>query len=333
MKINFIGSFSSGYVGETADENHLANELEYLGHNVKRIPRDIWKAHVDAKTPGHQWPEITLDLKADINIICKWHHFDKSDYIEILRHRSKAPVLYWVWDYMFYNDELPGFHREMVKEADLYLSNEFGVKDEFYKDVNFYYFPFDCADVAIDRVTSERKYDVAFFGSYLDQGDRSSWLPEINQQHPVKIFSWNHEEWKKRGFDVEPAVYGQDFAKRISECKIILGFNVNDHCWGYWSNRVGKVLCTGGFLLQRYVPGMELFLRDGVEYFSSIEEASEKIDYFLTHNSERNRIADRGYEIGRDRFTSRARVKELDILMRRYLKGGLNYKPPKFHEY
>lgn len=320
MKINFVGSFTTGYVGEVADETHLCNELEYIGHEVKRIPRDIWKAYVDGQ---NNWPDITDSLKADINVICKWHHFDSEDYVNVLRHRSEAPVFYWVWDYMW-DQGVPPFNMEMAKAADLYLSNEAGVFKKYYKDVNAYYFPFDVSDANLDKVVADKKYKVAFFGSYLGQGDRTKWLPEINKAWPVKIFSWNWEEWKNRGFDAEPAVWGMEFAKKVAETKVILGFNVNDHCWGYWSNRVGKVLTTGGFLLQRYVPGMELFLRDGAEYFSSVDECVRKINYFVEHNQERQRIADRGYEIGRDRFTSRARIKELVILIDRYLKGGLS---------
>lgn len=326
MKINFVGNFASGYVGEVADETHITNEIEYLGNQVKRIPRDIWKAHVDSdSTSGHQWPELTNDLKADINIICKWDAFNKEDYIQTLRHRSEAPVFYWVWDYMYYNG-MPEWHMRMAKTADLYLSND--IKSPHYKDMlNLYYFPFDVSDNAIDKIYAQKKYDVTFFGSHLAQGDRIEWLTEINKATPIKVFSWNFEEWQKLGFDAEPPVWGQNFAQRVAESKIILGFNVEDHCWGYWSNRVGKVLSTGGFLLQRYVPGMELFLRNGCEYFSSIEEANKKIKYYLEHNTERERTAQRGYEIGRDKFTSRARVKELMILCDRYIKGGFNESP------
>ncbi len=324
MKINFIGSFTTGYVGETADETHLANELEFMGHDVNRIPRDIWKAFADGSEGAR--PGVTDHLKADINIIAKWHHFNSEDYINILRHRSEAPVFYWVWDYMCDdNPESPGiigWHEEMVAASDLYLGND--VRNPLYsKHKNAYYFPFDVSDYNLDKINGvDKKIKVGFFGTWLEQGDRSTWLPEINRDYPITVFSWNHEEWTKRGFEAYPAVWGNEFAQKVAECKIILGFNVNDHSWGYWSNRVGKVLTTGGFLLQRYVPGMELFLRDGAEYFSSVVEAKRKINYYLEHNTLRQKIADRGYEIGRERFTSRARIRELSILMDRYLKGG-----------
>jgi spore maturation protein CgeB len=177
----------------------------------------------------------------------------------------------------------------------------------------------DVSDKNFDRVILPKKYDVTFFGSCVGQGDRIAWLKEINKQVPIQVFGWNNEGWLREEINAEPPVYGQAFVQKVAESKIILGFNVNDHTWGYWSNRVGKILTLGGFLLYRYVPGMELFLRDGVEYFSSPNEAVEKIKYYLEHEDEREKIAQRGYEIGRDRFTSESRVKELCILIDRFI--------------
>ena len=172
--------------------------------------------------------------------------------------------------------------------------------------------------------TVEKVYDVTFFGSWLDQGDRREWLTEINKTTPIKVFSWNYKDWPKE-FNAQPAVYGIEFNQKVAESKIVLGFSVEPNCWGYWSNRVGKTLLAGGFLLYQYAPGMELFLRDGVEYFSSIEEAREKIDHFLIADIEREEVARKGRKIA-ERFSSKARVKDLMILCERYLKKGAKWQ-------
>lgn len=327
MKINFVGNYGYGYVGEKSDETILARDIETSAHQVNKIPRDIWKAHCDGLNDPN-WDQYLNNLKSDINIITKWSHFDSDRYINILREKSGAKVLYWLWDYTDFPTEYVNndWHRIMCKASDLYLTNEGGdipyMKAAGIKAV---YFPFDVSDGQFDRIVGVNKiYDLVFFGSCVGKGDRIEWLTEINKIHPVTIFSWNHEEWKKRGFDRSyPAVYGDEFAYKVCQSKIMLGFSVEPHCWGYWSNRVGKVLTAGGFLLYQYAPGMELFLKDGAEYFSSIQEANEKIEYYLAHDKEREDIAERGYKIGRNRFTSQARVKELLILIERYLKGGL----------
>ncbi len=319
MKVGFIGNFQRGYVGETSDETHLCREIESLGHTVYRIPRDEWREHV---IQGLKYVNVPEGVTFDCVILCKWHHFYSEVFAEKAREKYKCPCFYFVWDMM--NDNgIPDWHRQMIMGADLYLGNDvrsyanLGIPSQ-----KLYYFPFDASDKMFDKVEADKKYPVAFFGSYMKKGDRVEWLKEINKVHSVKIFSWNHEEWVKDGFDAEPAVYGQDFVQKVAESIIILGFNVDDHCWGYWSNRTGKVLTLGGFLLYRWVPGMELFLRDGAEYFSNPSEAIEKIDYYLTHKEERDKIAERGYRIGRDRFTSQARIKELMILIERYLAGA-----------
>lgn len=321
MIINFVGNFQNGYVGEVGDATHLAREMEALGHTVRRIPQDEWREHV---LDGKDYPNVPKDLTADANLICKWHHFYDGRFIDRLRIDSGvAPVFYWVWDYMW-DQGVPDWHMSMIQTADLYLGND--VFHPAYKLTrNKYYFPFDVADeeIAIDNseMKLEKIYDTAFFGSWIGQGDRQEWLKEINKTNPIKVFSWNHDEWPEE-FDVEPAVYGNDFAEKVAQSKVVLGFSVEPNSWGYWSNRAGKILTMGGFLLYQYAPGMELFLRDGVEYFSTIEEAREKIDHYLIADTEREQIARRGHEIGLERFTSSARAKELLILMERYLKKG-----------
>lgn len=319
MIINFVGNFKSGYVGEVADQTHLAREIRALGHTVREIPQDEWREYVIEKHPVKKYPNIPINMVADINIITKWHHFYDGSFISDLRSLSgNAPVLYWVWDYMDDNG-IPDWHIRMVQESDLYLSND--VRNGKYTKGKSYYFPFDVSDRIYDRTVGVHKiYDVVFFGSHLGQGDRIRYLENIRKYINPVIFSWNWQEWKNKGFDSHPPVYGDEFAYKVCQSKIILGFSVFPGCWGYWSNRVGKVLTSGGFLLQQYAPGMELFLRDGCEYFSDVYELREKIDYYLIADTERELIAERGYKIGRESFTSQARIRQLMILIERYLR-------------
>ena len=319
MIINFVGLFNQPSItGEVSDETHIARELEELGHTVNRVPRDIWKAYCDGEQ-NEAWEDLLPDKKADINLIAKWPHFNDGKYIHILS--GGAPVFYWIWDYMP-NPDIPQWHKEMVKAADLYLSGELGIFGR-YREIGGrpYYFQMDVCDGDIPTFNNlEKVYDVIFTGSCIDQGHRKEWLQEINKQIPVKIFAWNHEEWQKLGFDASPAVYGEEYNKVIAQSKIVLGFNVEPNCWGYWSNRVGKVLRAGGFLLQEYAPGMETLLPLYAEdYFSSPEEAIEKIKLYL--GDERLRKG-REAQSGGGWFTSRVKVHKLAILMERYLKVG-----------
>ena len=165
-------------------------------------------------------------------------------------------------------------------------------------------------------------HNVVFTGSYLGQGHRIEWLKKINEVIPVTVYSWNHEEWKKIGItDVHPAVYGDEYNKLVSGSRITLGFSVEPNCWGYWSNRVGKVLQTGGFLLQEFAPGMETQLSSSVEYFNSPEEAIEKIKYWLDEENSLKLDMIKANNRDISKMTSKHRISQLIILCERYLKG------------
>lgn len=322
MIINFVGLFNQpGYVGEISDETHISRELKSIGHEVRMIPRDEWREYVIENSPKGKYKNVPVDLKSDINLIAKWPHFYDGSFIYQLQEASGAPVFYWVWDFM--DDQgIPEWHVKMAKSADLYLSGEEGIKDKYKKlGIKHYYFQMDVCDGDIPVFKNEEKeYDVIFTGSCIGQGHRKEWLQKINKEIPIKIWGWNHEEWKKLGFEAYPALYGEEYNKLIAQSKIILGFSVEPNCWGYWSNRIGKVLRAGGFLLQEYAPGMETQLPYCVEYFSNPAEAIEKIKLYLNDDKRNTRDIAIKEEQNSLRWT-RGRIRQLPILMERYLKG------------
>jgi len=312
LKINLVGSTTTGMTGEVADEVLIDKELRKLGFEVNFIQRDIWKAYCDGEWDDN-WKKYLDDLNSNFNIICKWYAFDKEIYTRKLREESGSKVFYWVWDWM---DGFPHGHDKMIKGCDLYLGND--VMHPQYKDIqNKQYFPMDVADGDIPRQFEDKIYDVVFFGSCIGQGLRTKWIPEIAKHCKLKIFASNYQDWIKMGLDAEPAVYGDEFAKKVAQSKICLQFSVDDNTWGYWSNRVGKILTQGGFLLAHYTPGMELFLKDGIEYFRNVEECVEKIKYYLENEEKRKIVAQRGY-FGSD-FTMQRRIKDLLILRGRFI--------------
>lgn len=322
MIINFVGLFGISGSGEVSDETHLARELESLGHVVRRIPRDEWREYV-LEYPNGKYKGVPEDLKADINLIAKWHHFYDERFIKTLKDLSNAPVFYWVWDNM--EGHTPDdWHIKMAKESDLYLSGELGLAS-WYKmnKVPFYYFQFDSCDgefPAMSSSKSDKQYDVVFLGSCTNQNGRLDILKEINKQIPIQVFGPDYEEWRKQGFKAEPAVYELEFNRIVAKSKIILGTSANVNIFGYWSNRVGKVLHAGGFLLQWYTPGMELFLADCAEYFSTVEEAVEKIKYYLANPDKIVPFWENNVYLGRERWTSAYKVRQLSVLMDRYVK-------------
>jgi spore maturation protein CgeB len=320
MNILFIGNFQNGPGGEAADESHLAREMADLGHEVMIIPRDEWREYVIENQPKDKY-RVPEDFKPDIILIAKWHHFYDGSFIKVARKKYGVPVFYWVWDCMFH-EAFPEWHIAMAREANLLLSGELGFANLYReKGVNFYYFQFDSTDKKfLPMVSNQKEFDVIYTGSC--QLNRLPLLKEINKVHPIQVFAYDFEEWRKHGFAAAPAVYGQEFNEIIGKSKIVLGTSDGPNCYGYWSNRVGKVLYAGGFLLQLYTPGMEVIIGDSCEYFSTAEEANYKIDHYLANSAAREQILQNNILSGREKWTSEYKVRQLTILMERYLKGN-----------
>lgn len=318
MTINFVGLFGTTGSGELSDESHLANALQTLGHTVRRIPRDEWREYVIEHYPEGKYRGVPADLHADINIIAKWHHFYDGSFINDLHNLSHAPVFYWVWDSVDLNID---WHRKMAQAADLYLSGELGRAHEFRQhNIRFYYFQMDVVDTDTPYIQSARLdssflHDVVYLGTYDNQNGRMDILKAINKEIPIAVYGQNYEEWQRQGFTAYPAVYGIEANNVMARSKIVLGTSCDPHLFGYWSNRVGRVLSNRSLLLQQYTPGMENFLHDWVEYYSTPQEAIEKIKHLLKTRDYRNRqIYDR------ELWKGSRKAMDLCILIERYLK-------------
>jgi hypothetical protein len=137
--------------------------------------------------------------------------------------------------------------------------------------------------------------EVAFIGRPSNDY-RIKLLKLINQHYHLKVWG---SSWQD--FDLtclKNHVYPKDVAKICYASKIILGCDVREDIECHTSNRTWITLGCGGFLLTRYILGMDTIFTKGVhlEWFHSKEECLDLIDYYLTHDEKRKKIARRGYE-------------------------------------
>lgn len=301
LRINLVGSHTVGMTGEQADEVNLSDALEKAGHKVTRVPRDTWKAHCDGESDD-SW--TMPDEEADFSIIAKWHHFTESKYAEMLPGKS----IYWTWDWMEWPNP-PDFHKAMIDGCDLHLTNDYVAIPEPYKSKS-QYFPMDVTG-DFDLGYHKEKNDVVFFGSCFPTGGRIDLLTEVNKHFDLKIYSQDHEKWKQLGFNAFPPVWKEDLGKVINESKICLQISIHNECWGYWSNRVGKIISAGGFMLAKYVPGMDMAIGDRAAYFKDTPDALEKIEHYLKNDRDREDITSRID----DSFDIETRIIQLSILL------------------
>ncbi len=343
MNIIFIGNFQGpgNNSGEEPDERHISRCLKQTGVRVTEAPRD----EIHAFFTGAKKDNIPEPDNYDIILIAKWNHFTK-EIIEGLRERYKGKVVYWVWDYMFSWHKgyyapntpwIPDWHRELLKNVDLYISGENNLNMELHNiDANLkhQYFNWDSSDGQYDALTERtEEYDVVFTGSFIPvsnlrlvgkQGKyeqysyRNEMLKAVHDKFKLKIFSWDYEKWREEGFDAEPGQYGADFKNLSAKSKIMLCMNwiePNKKTRGYWSNRIGKIATTGGLPLIHYVPGMERAFGDNVMYFYDKEDMFYNINWLLVNPIQRETQRIKTYDWGRREMSTQTRMKQFKILL------------------
>lgn len=77
--------------------------------------------------------------------------------------------------------------------------------------------------------------------------------------------------------------------------------------------RVLDILSCGGFVLSNYQEELDEYFKDGEELvlFSSLDDAIDKIKYYLNHDVEREKIAANGLKAVKERFTYEKGIKKL----------------------
>jgi len=163
-------------------------------------------------------------------------------------------------------------------------------------------------------VEGRRIRDVAFIGHDRDPSRR--WL-----MHDLKR-RFDFEQYGK-----DNNCRGLDHARVCANSKIMVCASARDDIPGYWSNRVYMHLACGGFVLHPATPGLERVFTPG-KHLVTYEPNNlfEKIDYYLKHSAERERIAKAGCAYAHAHHTWDARMEDFWRILR---ESGLSDTPTK----
>jgi spore maturation protein CgeB len=150
----------------------------------------------------------------------------------------------------------------------------------------------------------DRLVDV-FFGASVQE---SLYGPDRKRIHYMLIDMYN------QGFNTEfktkKYVYG-DYVDRMNASKI--GVN-NNSKFGFMTKKALEIMACGALLLTDKCEEFdEMGIEDGenVVIYNDLNDLQDKIYYYLANNSERERIAQNGYELVLDRFSMRDAARRL----------------------
>ncbi len=163
-------------------------------------------------------------------------------------------------------------------------------------NINTFWLPLAADENVHSKRSNVKKYDVGFVGSInsAEHQRRKDLLDKINKVYPVAF---------KRCFDVE-------MAELFSQSKIVFNNSIRNDL----NMRVFETLSIGSMLLTDKTKGtgQEIMFKDGEDLVTyEDEEIEEKVKYYIEHDSEREKIAQRGNRISRNAHTYFHRTEEL----------------------
>lgn len=143
--------------------------------------------------------------------------------------------------------------------------------------------------------------------------ERITILNKLAEKYQVVLYTGSDAKGKLKNVRIRPKVdYLAVMPKIFHLSKINLNITSRSIESGL-PQRIWDVMGVGGFMLTNYQPEIEEYFEIGkeIEVYHDLDELMEKVEYYLTHDEERVRIAMNGYKKVREYHTYKARLKQI----------------------
>lgn len=328
MQIAYLGNFTQTHCTEV----HLAKTLESLGHKVIRLQENAYTS----EELGNILDQAIFDL---FLFTRTWGNTLTLEHLAHLRGRKIPSVSYHLDLYIGLRRKYLHQGRSLgeVLENDPFWRTDFVITPDGDPDsqtifdahrVNHHYIKAGVYEPECYMAeTKGSKHDLIFVGGGARPGQEGTYgHPEWNYRN--ELIAWledNYPEKFEKFGHPQITIRNEELNQLYADTKVVVGDSV---CIGfnhqhYWSDRVYETLGRGGFLIHPYIKGLEEEFTDGehlVFYeFGNFDQLKEKIDYYLAHDDEREKIRKAGHELVKTKCTYHNRMKQmLDIVS----KGG-----------
>lgn len=221
----------------------------------------------------------------DANIWVDWGEDGLTNLIHYPMQDAPKPNIYWCSDTHIEpsphcpNGSYP-YRLEMAKKFDVvFCAQKEGVERMKKDGVDALWLPHAVEPLAYPKQNNiSKKYDVCFVG-HINSGNRIDALDRLFKEFPNFFYG-------QRLFN--------EAAEKYAQSKICFNISMTSDL----NMRCMEVMGAGGFLLTNWIPTIEEFFEDGkhLVLYRSLDEMVDKAKYYLAHDSEREKIAQAGYE-------------------------------------
>lgn len=284
MKIAYLGNFTNKFSDTT--EKHIAFALTSAGHEVIEINEADFNI------------EKILSLKADLFLFHKGGQsadVPVEKLVELLNKLTCKKVL-WYFDKFWKGRENWG--DLIIPFCDYaFVSDGTYIRRRNFKNVFYLNQGIGNQDMSLGTPKDHLKADIGFTGTVYD--DREAWAKALKEVYGDKFRVFNSS-------------FGRALYDLCASVKIFVAprFPSDDH---YWSSRVYMILGSGGFLIHPRLSGLQKEFKENehLVMYKDGKELKEKIDYYLEHDEEREKIRMAGYKFVTENLTYQHRVDEI----------------------
>lgn len=299
-----------------AKENEIKLKMENIFSRIRGLPylykflgKPFWIVEILIAQIKKIKPDVVLIH--DLSLLNKWQLQEIKENCKLLvgQIASALPPRENLIEYNLLLSSFPHF-------VDLFRKR--GIKSEYFR-IGF-------EKRVYEKIKKQPKlFDVSFIGSFSPYHRTATKIIE-DLSSKMKINIWG------RGLNfLSPfspirkyyhgEVWGADMYKTIAQSKIVLNRH-SDLSSVYANNmRLFETTGMGSMLITDKKENMKDFFEEGKEVitYSKAEDLQEKINYYLNNNKEREKIAIAGMKRTHAEHTYFERMKELSIILKKYL--------------
>ena len=296
--------------GHTRIYFYFKKAFKKIGHQPLWIKYSKLKSYLGEKLATAVAEKILFGFKPNL----LFFHGRDLPYELLQRASQQMPTV------MYYDDCIKGTGdglSQVVKYGQqasiMYITNRSETHKYIEWGINAKFITGGCDPIAHRMVRKPSRFfqsEVAFIGK-PNTPERVECMREVSKNFELKLWG---SGWEKFGMSAQAKnVYASEYRKICAGTKIILGWNIDPSVDLYFSNRTWYTLGCGGFLLTLYSPSLEELFGRGMEldWFESIEECCQKIQYYLDHDEERTRIAQAGYQLAHEKYSYEKMVEKI----------------------
>ena len=295
------------------------NSVYKLNKFVNILPRSKVEEKINSSLAKR-----AAEFKPDYIFILKGEPIYMST-LEQLKNETNARLFNWFGDDPW---EFPVFSGKVANYYDYFFTYDPYSVDLYRKigqnNAHHLCYGYDVELTGSLEITEsdKAKYscDVAFIGSHYPK--REELLRKIKDKYDVKIWGRGWKNSSCSDVYAGSALYGTDMLKAMKCVKILVnihkGFEEGVEASGEGLNlRVLEGTACGSFqITNRQADLPNRFEIDSeIVSFDNWQEAEEKIDYYLAHDSERNEIAESGFKRVKKDHTLLQRIDQIFSIM------------------